>query len=82
MWSDLEEDTREVLSIEDRGQTHKQVRGRRDILSSHVLCLPTTPPPASSRKPSGELGSGHGPQGSADQPADGLRWGQLPSPGH
>lgn len=45
MWSDLEEDTREVLSIEDRGQTHKQVRGRRDILSSHVLCLPTTPPP-------------------------------------
>lgn len=47
VWLDLEEDTREVLSIENRRQTRKQVKGRRYILSSHVLCLssPLPPPP-------------------------------------
>lgn len=51
VWSDLEEDTCEVLSIENRRQTRKKVKGRRYILSSHVLCLsspPAPPPPAGS----------------------------------
>lgn len=69
-WSDLEEDTHEVWSIGNRRQTHKQVRGRRYILSSPVLCLrPTLPRP--------HLFQEAGPLGGADQPADGLWWGSC-----